>query len=101
MTANADDTALPLPRSVLFLCNENAVRGPIAEALLARHARGRLYVDSVGLRRTEAPDPFCAAVLAELGIDIAGYGPKAIEDLAETGFDLVIALTRRAYEKAR
>jgi len=55
-----------LPGSVLFACTHNALRSPIAAALLrALHGR-RIYVDSVGLRPAPV-DPFAAAVLEELG----------------------------------
>ncbi|GAB4148328.1 MAG: low molecular weight phosphatase family protein [Sphingomonadales bacterium] len=97
----ASDPSPDLPRSVLFLCNQNAVRSPIAEALLTRAARGRLYVDSVGLHCAPMLDPFSVAVMAELGIDLADYPPKGVDDLRENGFELVIALTPEAHDAAR
>ena len=99
MTASHPPQALP--RSVLFLCNQNAVRSPIAEALLTRAARGRLYVDSVGLLRAPVLDPFSVAVMAELGIDLAEYPPKGIDELRDNGFELVTALTPEAHDAAR
>jgi len=88
-----------LPHSILFACNMNAVRSPIAAAL-ARHLFGRgLYVDSVGVKRGE-PDPFAIAVLAELGLEMADHQPKTFADLEDTNFDLVISLTPEAHHNA-
>lgn len=88
-----------LPDSILFACNMNAVRSPIAAAL-ARHLFGRgLYVDSVGVKRGE-PDPFAIAVLAELGLEMADHQPKTFADLEDTNFDLVISLTPEAHHNA-
>jgi len=88
-----------LPGSVLFACTHNALRSPIAAALLrALHGR-RIYVDSVGLRPTPV-DPFAAAVLEELGIELAGHEPKGFEDLEDDYFDLVISLSPEAHHHA-
>lgn len=95
-----DTPANPPPRRVLFLCNENAVRSPIAEALLAHHASGQIFVDSVGLRRAAMLDGFSIAVMAELGIDLGDYGPKGVDELDGSHFDLVIALTPEAHAAA-
>jgi len=88
-----------LPGSVLFACTHNALRSPIAAALLrALHGR-RIYVDSVGLRPAPV-DPFAAAVLEELGIELAGHEPKGFEDLEDDYFDLVISLSPEAHRHA-
>ena len=88
-----------LPGAVLFACNLNIVRSPMAEAL-TRHLYGqRLYVDSVGVRAGE-PDPFAIAVMQEIGIDIADHVPKSFDDLDDTSFDLVISLTPQAQHQA-
>ena len=71
-----------LPGAVLFACTMNAVRSPMAAAIL-RHLAGRSsYVESAGIRRG-APDPFVAAVMSEYGIDISQHAPRTIADLAE------------------
>jgi protein-tyrosine phosphatase len=88
-----------LPSSVLFACTHNAVRSPMAEAIL-KHLRGsRLYVDSVGVRAGEL-DPFAVAVMEEIGIDIASHRPKVFEELEDTSFDLVISLSPEAQHSA-
>jgi protein-tyrosine-phosphatase len=88
-----------LPKAVLFACNMNAVRSPMAEAIL-RHLAGRqLYVESAGVRAGEA-DPFAAAVMDEIGIDISKHSPQAIADLYDSSFDLVISLSPEAHHQA-
>ena len=62
-----------------------------------------VYVDSVGLRQeageTEV-DPFAAAVIDELGGDLAGFHPKTFDELEDESFDVVISLTPEAQHRA-
>lgn len=92
-----------LPGAVLFACNFNRVRSPMAEALMKLAYADRVYVDSVGLRReagAEGIDPFAAAVMDELGADLAGHRPKTFADLEDESFDVVISLTPEAQHRA-
>jgi protein-tyrosine-phosphatase len=90
------------PRAVLFLCGHNAVRSPMAAAL-ARHYFGRgLTVGEAGVRSGE-PDPFAAAALAELGLDLSRHKPTTIEELEDLeglDFDLVVTLSPEAHHRA-
>jgi protein-tyrosine-phosphatase len=88
-----------LPNAVLFACTQNAVRSPIAAALM-RHLYGKfVYVDSVGVKKG-APDPFAAEALREIGIEPGAGRPKIFEELEDTNFDLVISLSPEAHHKA-
>jgi protein-tyrosine-phosphatase len=81
-----------MPGSVLFTCNLNAVRSPMAEAL-TKHLYGkRFYVDSAGLEPADR-DPFVVEVMGEIGIDMSGDRPLAIDAVDIGSFDLVIAMT--------
>jgi protein-tyrosine-phosphatase len=88
-----------LPGSVLFACNYNSVRSPMAAALLRQLHGRRVFVDSVGVRAMPI-DPFVLAVMAELGIDLRGHAPKTFFELEDTSFDLVISLTPEAQHRA-
>ena len=66
-----------LPGAVLFACSRNAVRSPMAAALLKHLAGNRIYVDSAGVRAGE-PDPFAIAAMEEVGIDISCHKPVAL-----------------------
>ena len=88
------------PDAVLFACNLNAVRSPMAAALLRQRLGGRVFVDSCGLRPGEAVDPFAAAVAAEVGLDLAAHQPKGFDDLDDDSFDLVISLTPESHHRS-
>ena len=87
------------PSSVLFLCNRNAIRSPMAEWLLKQRMGRRLYVDSVGLVPGEL-DPFVLSVMAEIGLDLGGHRVKTVEDVDVSGFDLLLSLAPEAHETA-
>jgi protein-tyrosine-phosphatase len=87
------------PSSVLFACTFNAIRSPMAAALM-KHLHGRhIYVDSVGVRAAEI-DPFAVAVMDEIGIDIAKHQAKTFDELEDTSFDLVVSLSPEAQHSA-
>lgn len=88
-----------LPRAVLFACNLNAVRSPMASALLRHLTGSRIYARSAGVRVGE-PDLFAIAVMDEIGIDISNHEPVAISELHDNSFDLVITLTPEAHHQA-
>ena len=87
------------PSSVLFACTQNAVRSPMAEALLKHFHGRRIFVDSVGLRTSDI-DPLAIEVMAELGIDLKRHRAKTFDLLADMSFDLVITLSPEAHHRA-
>jgi len=88
-----------LPGSVLFCCTMNALRSPMAEAML-KHLHGRrIYVDSAGLR-TGPVDEFAVAAMEEIGMDISKHRPKTFEQLEDGSFDLIISLSPEAQHHA-
>lgn len=97
-----------LPDAVLFCCNFNQVRSPMAEALLKHIIGNRIFVDSCGLKRgTFNPDvddmevdPLAAQVMNELGVDLSRHRCKTFADLEDNSFDLVISLTPEAQHRA-
>lgn len=91
--------AAQMPSAVLFSCNFNAVRSPMAEALMKYLYGHIVYVDSAGVRKMPL-DPFVIEVLDEIGIDIAKHKSKTFDDLEDTSFDLVVTLTPEAQHKA-
>jgi protein-tyrosine-phosphatase len=88
-----------LPSSVLFACTMNAVRSPMAAAILRHLAGRRTYVESAGVRAGEA-DPFVAAVMDEIGIDVSRHDPRTLADLDDTSFELIITLSPEAHHQA-
>jgi protein-tyrosine-phosphatase len=88
-----------LPGSILFACTQNALRSPMAEALMKSLHGQRIYVQSAGLRPTEV-DPFAVTVLDEIGIDLSRHRPRSFEDLEDDYFDLVVSLSPEAHHHA-
>ncbi|MGI9410921.1 MAG: low molecular weight phosphatase family protein [Hyphomicrobiaceae bacterium] len=84
---------------MLFACTMNAVRSPMAAAIL-RHLVGKqVYVESAGVRVGE-PDPFVISVMEEIGIDVSEHRPHTIADLYDTSFDLIVSLSPEAHHQA-
>ena len=89
-----------LPGAVLFACNFNRVRSPMAAALMKLIYGDRVYVDSCGLKEGEGIDPFVVAVMDELGADLSAHRVKRFEDLEDGSFDVVVSLTPEAQHRA-
>ncbi len=90
------------PRAVLFACGLNAVRSPMAAALLQQMFGRAIYVGSAGVQKGEL-DPFAVAAMEEIGIDIARHKPVTFEELDEMeglNFDLIVTLSPPAHHKA-
>src|SRR5262245_21604509 len=77
----------------------NAVRSPMAAAILRHLAGRRCYVISAGVRAGE-PDTFATTVMEEIGIDIAGHKPHTLTELNDTSFDLIVTLSPEAHHQA-
>jgi protein-tyrosine-phosphatase len=88
-----------LPGAVLFVCASNAIRSPMAAAMLRHLAGRRVYVESAGVRPGER-DPFAIAVMDEIGFDISDHVPRSIDDLHDLGFDRIVALAPEPQHKA-
>lgn len=88
-----------LPSAVLFSCTMNAVRSPMAEAIMKFLHGHKVYVDSVGVRSGEI-DGFAIAVMDEIGIDLTRHHSKTFDDLEDDYFDVVITLSPEAQHRA-
>lgn len=92
------------PSAILFACTMNAVRSPMAAALM-RHlaaetlgARG-LHIESAGVRAGDL-DPLAVEAMGEIGLAIGTHKPRRFEELEDGFFDLVITLSPEAQHKA-
>ncbi|MEX3314323.1 low molecular weight phosphatase family protein [Sulfitobacter sp. PS-8MA] len=99
-----------LPQSVLFCCDHNAVRSPMAEGLMKKFYGTGTYVQSVGVKNDMEIDGFSIAVCSELDVELDRHRSRSFDEMEEWGddlgsFDLVIALSpasqRRALELTR
>lgn len=87
------------PASLLFVCSENALRSPMAEAMVKHLYGDRVYVDSVGVRGSEL-DPLAVAVMKEIGIDISAHRAKRLDELDDTSFDIIVTMSPEAHHHA-
>lgn len=74
----------------------NAVRSPMAAAILQHLLGDRVHVVSAGVR-AGLTDPFAVAVMDEIGIDISDHEPTSLKDLETDAFDLIITLSPEAH----
>ncbi len=84
---------------MLFACTQNVIRSVMAAAIFKHFYGHKVYVASCGVRPGQA-DPFVAAVMDEMGIDIGKHRPQGFGDLEDSSFDLVISLSPEAHHRA-
>ncbi len=89
---------MSFPQSVLFCCDHNAVRSPMAEAMMKKFYGQRAYVQSAGCRNDMEIDGFSIAVCAEIGIQLDRHRSRSFQEMEDLGedlsqFDLIIALS--------
>ncbi len=89
-----------LPHAVLFACTRNVVRSPMAAALMRHRFGSAVYVASAGINRGER-DAFALAVMQETGISMGAHVPSTLDELGDMSFDLIIALSPEALERAK
>ena len=88
-----------LPSSILFVCSENALRSPMAEALTKHQFGTTVFVDSAGIRDGEL-DPMASVVMDEIGVDMSRHKSKRLDDLMDTSFEIIVTLSPEAEHKA-
>lgn len=88
-----------MAQAVLFACTMNAVRSPMAAALLHHLTRSGIHIESAGVRAGDL-DPLAVEAMDEIGLAIAKHQPRRFEDLEDGSFDLVITLSPEAQHKA-
>ncbi len=98
------------PTSVLFCCDHNAVRSPMAEGIMKKLYGREIYVQSAGVRNDLEIDGFAIAVCEEIGVELSRHRVRSFDEMEQwgddlSGFDLIVALSpasqRRALELTR
>ena len=97
--------AAAFPQSVLFCCDHNAVRSPMAEGLMKKLYGQRAYVQSAGVKNDLEIDGFSISVCAEIGVELDRHRSRSFDEMQEwgddlSGFDLVVALSPASQRKA-
>ncbi|SPH24993.1 Glutaredoxin arsenate reductase [Defluviimonas aquaemixtae] len=88
----------PLPQSVLFCCDHNAIRSPMAEGMMKKFYGHACYVQSAGVHNDLEIDGFAIAVCQEIGVELSRHRSRSFEEMQQwgddlSGFDLVVALS--------
>lgn len=100
----------PLPQSILFCCDHNSVRSPMAEGIMKKFYGTDTYVQSAGVYNDLEIDGFSIAVCAEIGVELSRHRSRSFDEMQQWGddlgsFDLVVSLSpasqRRALELTR
>ena len=99
-----------LPQSILFCCDHNAVRSPMAEGIMKKLFGTGTYVQSVGVINDLEIDGFSIAVCEEIDVELSRHRARSFDEMEQWGdnlssFDLIVALSpasqRRALELTR
>ncbi len=82
---------------VLFICDDNSLRSPMAEAWLNHLGAGKFLARSAGFEAAPL-NPLAVKAMAEVGLDISGHQPTKVFDLYLSGelFAFVITLCHPA-----
>lgn len=94
------------PQAVLFCCDHNATRSPMAEGMMKRFYGRDIYVQSAGVKSDLEIDGFAIAVCEEIGVDLQRHRSRSFLELQEWGddlaaFDMIVALSPAALRHAQ
>ena len=99
-----------LPQSILFCCDHNSVRSPMAEGIAKKLFGTEVYLQSAGVKSDLDIDGFAVAVCEELDVELSRHRSRSFDEMEQWGddlssFDLIVALSpasqRRALEMTR
>ena len=94
-----------LPQSILFCCDHNAVRSPMAEGIMKKLYGFDTYVQSVGVMNDLEIDGFAIAVCQEIDVEMSRHRSRSFDEMEEngealSGFDLIVALSPASQRRA-
>lgn len=94
-----------LPNSVLFCCDHNAIRSPMAEGMMKNLYGTECYVQSAGVKSDMEVDGFAVAVCQELNVELSRHRARSFDEMEDwgddlSGFDLVVALSPASQRRA-
>lgn len=103
-TDHPQDTSLP--QSVLFCCDHNAVRSPMAEGIMKKFYGTETYIQSAGVKSDLEIDGFAIAVCREIGVELSRHRARSFDDMQDWGddlsaYDLVVALSPASQARVR
>ena len=90
--------------SVLFCCNYNSVRSPMAEGVFKKLIGRKIFVQSAGVFDTLEIDGFTVKVCNEINVKLSKHRVRSLREMERDGgfigsFDLIIPLTKESSEE--
>ena len=90
---------------MLFCCNYNSVRSPMAEGIFKNLIGRKIFVQSAGVFDTLEIDGFTVKVCDEIDVKLSKHRVRSLREMEMEGgfigsFDLIIPLTKEASEEA-
>ena len=91
--------------SVLFCCNYNSVRSPMAEGIFKKLIGRKIFVQSAGVFDTLEIDGFTVKVCNEINVKLSKHRVRSLKEMEREGgfigsFDLIIPLTKESSDEA-
>ena len=91
--------------SVLFCCNYNSVRSPMAEGIFKKLLGRKIFVQSAGVFDTLEIDGFSVKVCNEINVKLSKHRVRSLREMEKEGgfigsFDLIIPLTKESSKEA-
>ena len=92
-------------QAVLFCCDHNAIRSPMAEGIFKKLYGKKIFVQSAGVRHDIEIDGFAVSVCSEIDVTLERHQSRSFEEMEKWGddissFDLIIALSPAAQRAA-
>ena len=66
-----------LPKSILFCCDHNAVRSPMAEGMIKKFYGKAIYAQSAGVKNDLEIDGFAISVCEEISVELARHKTRS------------------------
>jgi len=93
------------PQSILFCCDHNAVRSPMAEGIMKKLYGKGVYVQSAGVENDLEIDGFAISVCLEIDVELSRHRSRSFDEMDKLGddlssFDLIVALSPASQRRA-
>ena len=90
---------------MLFCCNYNSVRSPMAEGIFKKLIDRKIFVQSAGVFDTLEIDGFTVKVCNEINVKLNKHRVRSLREMEKEGgfigsFDLIIPLTKESLKEA-
>ena len=89
---------------MLFCCNYNSVRSPMAEGIFKKIIGRKIFVQSAGIFDTLEIDGFTVKVCDEINVKLNKHRVRSLREMEQNGgftgsFDLIIPLTKESSDE--